>query len=171
MPAIELPEVARRQRRLLAHLLQLYLHDFSEFAPLDSPHGEVDREGLFAYERLDLYWKDPARRALLITHEGRTAGFVLLHDWSALEREIDHAIAEFFVLRKYRRSGVGTATLKLLLARYPGRWEIPVAFYNVPALEFWRTVVPLAAPGAVEVTESDSERWRGTVYSFRVDPA
>ncbi len=164
---VQISNVSAEQRDILSNLLQLYLHDFSEFAPLETPHGEVDSEGRFPFESLDPYWREEAHRALLITFDDRTAGFVLLHDWSALDRDIDHAIAEFFVMRKYRRNGVGKATLKLLLERYPGRWEIPVAFYNKPALKFWRKVIPLVASGRVEATESDNERWRGTVYSFR----
>ena len=37
------------QRPLLDHLLQLYLHDFSEFAPRHTVYGEVDANGLFPY--------------------------------------------------------------------------------------------------------------------------
>jgi hypothetical protein len=42
--------------------------------------------------------------------------------WSALNRLLDHSVAEFFVLRKYRRIGVGSRAASLIrpLARALG---------------------------------------------------
>lgn len=97
------------QRLLIAQLLQLYLHDFSQRLPRDSPWGEVSEAGLFAYPPgLDGYWQEPDRIPYLIRADGRVAGVVLLHAWSALDLPVDHAVAEFFVMRKYHRVGVGT---------------------------------------------------------------
>ncbi len=68
------------ERPVLERLLQLYLHDFSEYAALDSPFGEVDEDGLFAYPPgLSGYWQEPDRLPLLIRADGRIAGFVLLN--------------------------------------------------------------------------------------------
>ena len=44
--------------------------------------------------------------------DGHTAGFVLVNRWSALDQPLDYAVAEFFVLRKYRRAGVGTCSAR-----------------------------------------------------------
>jgi hypothetical protein len=89
-------------------LLQLYKYDFSEFAPIGSPYGEVDEEGLFAYPGLESYWQDSGRIPLLIRADDHLAGFALVNQWSALGLPLDHAVAEFFVMRKYRRARVGT---------------------------------------------------------------
>jgi hypothetical protein len=64
-PTVSLVEATAAQRPLLEHLLQLYLHDFSERVPRDSPWGEVDEDGLFAYPpTLDPYWRESGRAAL-----------------------------------------------------------------------------------------------------------
>src|SRR5260221_3470726 len=86
--------------------MQLYLHDFSEFAAIDSAHGDVDPEGRFANIWLDSYWQEAGRIPLLIRANDCLAGFALLNRWSALGWPVDHAMAEFFVLRKYRRARV-----------------------------------------------------------------
>ena len=159
------------QRPVLDHLLQLYLHDFSEFAPIGSPHGEVDEEGRFTYPGLDGYWQDGGRIALLIRADDHFAGFALVNQWSALELPLDHSVAEFFVLRKYRRARVGTRAALLIFRRYPGQWEVPVAWYNPPAQAFWRSVREEAAPGEVEELAGDGERWAGPVLRFATRPS
>jgi predicted acetyltransferase len=70
------------------------------------------------------------------------------------------------VLRKYRRARVGTRAALSIFRRYPGRWEVPVAWYNPPALAFWRRVTQEAAPGKVEEIAGDGQRWAGPVLCF-----
>ena len=157
--------VPSSQRTLLEHLLQLYLHDFSELAPRHTVYGEVDADGLFPYPPgLDSYWQEPGRVPLLIRADGAIAGFALLNRWSALDRLLDRAVAEFFVLRKHRRAGVGTQAAHAAFRRHPGRWEVPVAAYNPAALGFWRRATG-TLPGAAE-HPGDGRRWTGTVLTF-----
>src|ERR1700733_9586568 len=80
-------------RHVFDALMQLYLHDFSEHASLNTSHGEVNEDGRFDYRLLDTYWHEPARVPLLIRADGRIAGFALVNQWSALDRPLDHAIA------------------------------------------------------------------------------
>ena len=41
-----------------------------------------------------------------------------------------------------------------------------VAWYNPPALAFWRKVTEAAAPGKVEEIAGDGKRWAGPVLRF-----
>jgi len=80
----------------LWRLLQLYLHDFSEFLPTDlGPDGE------FEYPYFDAYWTELGRAPLVIEAGGHLAGFALVRSG------VPNDLAEFFVLRRYRRQGVG----------------------------------------------------------------
>jgi predicted acetyltransferase len=153
------------RRHVLDALLQLYLHDFSEYAALNTSHGEVNEHGRFEYRGLDTYWQEPGRVPLLVRADGRIAGFVLVNQWSALGCPLDHAIAEFFVLRKYRHARVGTRAAHLVFRQLPGRWEVPVASYNRGALAFWRRVVA-SLPENAEERAGDGHRWNGTVLCF-----
>jgi predicted acetyltransferase len=153
------------RRHVLDSLMQLYLHDFSEHASLNTSRGEVDEDGRFAYRRLDTYWSEPGRVPLLIRAGGRIAGFVLVNQWSALDRPLDHAIGEFFVLRKYRRARVGTRAAHLVFRHMPGRWEVAVASYNQGALAFWRSVAA-SLPREAEERAGDGQCWAGTVLCF-----
>jgi len=164
-------EAPAAQRPVFDNLLQLYLYDFSEFAPIGSPHGEVDEEGRFTYPGLESYWQDGGRIPLLIRAGDGIAGFALVNQWSALGLPLDHVVAEFFVLRKYRRARVGARAALSIFRRYPGRWEVPVAWYNPPALAFWRKVTEAAAPGKVEEIAGDGKRWAGPVLRFTTGAA
>lgn len=125
MPARE------RDRPVLWRLLQLYLHDFSE---LDG--RTVNARGEFEYRWFDDYWSDPARIPLLVRVNGKWAGFALLRLGTTNE------MAELFVMRRYRRSGVGRKVAAECFRRFPGRWRIHEVRGNDDAVAFWRSVIP-----------------------------
>lgn len=84
---------------VLQRLLELNAHDFSAFDGRD-----VNEHGEYGYAYLDHYWTEPdERRAWLFRCDGAVAGFALVR------KGPPHSVAEFFVLRKYRRTGVGAA--------------------------------------------------------------
>ena len=163
---VSLIPVPESQRQIITNLMQLYKYDFSEFAEIGSPYGEVGPDGRFIYEGLESYWREDGRFALTVEADGRLAGFVLVNRWSALDRSLDHAVAEFFVLRKYRRIGVGSRAARALFGRWPGRWEVAVARYNKAALCFWRRAIRAAVDGTVEEYAGDFERQIGTGLCF-----
>jgi predicted acetyltransferase len=167
---VTLTLIPESQRQIITNLIQLYKYDFSEFAEIGSPYGEVGPDGRFIYEGLDSYWREDGWFALTAEADGRLAGFVLVNRWSALNRSLDHAVAEFFVLRKYRRVGVGSRAARVLFERWPGRWEVAVARYNQPALSFWRKAIRAAVDGTVEEYAGDFERQVGAVLCFDSRP-
>lgn len=69
--------------------------------------------------------------------DGRPAGFALVRLTDPTE------LAEFFVLRKYRRGGIGTAAAREVIARHPGRWAVGQIAANAPATAFWRRAIPV----------------------------
>jgi predicted acetyltransferase len=50
-------------------------------------------------------------------------------------------VAEFFVVRSWRRRGIGTRAALGLIARFPGMWRIAFQEENPTAARFWRDVV------------------------------
>ena len=61
------------QQPILANLLELYAHDFSEFSNV-----EIGPDGRFGYNRLSLYWCDAERHPFLVRKDGRLAGMILV---------------------------------------------------------------------------------------------
>ena len=127
-PLVTLDSATPADATLLSNLLELYTHDLSAAFP----SVELGPDGRFGYDKLPLYWTEPDRRfAFLIRCDGRVAGFALATRGSPVVADPDvFDVAEFFVLRQYRRSGVGREAALLLWNRFPGAWtcECPGEF-------------------------------------------
>jgi len=168
MANVTLEPVGRERRQTLTNLFQLYAHDFSE-QWFDRPEGELDEDGrLEEYGYLDRYWSEPGYEVMLIRADGRLAGFAMVNPCSHSGLPLDYEIAEFFVARKHRREGVGTAAALAVIGARPGQWELAVARRNSGAQHFWRKVAAELAQGAVEELDLDDDRWNGLILRFRV---
>lgn len=156
---LELTLAPIEEKPLLRQLMQLYLYDFSEFTGDDLPE-----DGLFSYPYLERYWDEPGRYPMLLRKDGKVAGFVLVR----ITREADgseiHHIAEFFVLRKYRRQKVGQAAAWMAFDYFPGKWRVFEIPENLPAQAFWRRVINEYTHGAF-CEEPDAEDG-GPVQTF-----
>jgi predicted acetyltransferase len=167
MADVTLDIAAADQKPVLENLFQLYVHDFSEQWH-GEPRGEVGEDGLFeAYGHWDSYWTEAGRTPLLIRADGHLAGFALINRFSHSGLPMDFAVAEFFVVRKHRRGGVGFAAATQLLRARPGLWELAVARRNTGALPFWRKVASAIAGPSVEEIDRDDAHWNGPIMRFR----
>jgi predicted acetyltransferase len=168
MTQIDLSLARPDQRPVLANLMQLYIHDFSEFL-VGRPLGDLEEDGLFSPYPLDTYWQDDDHVPLLLRREGRLVGFALLNRQNHSGQEVDRNMAEFFIVRKHRRSGVGSAAVQAIFDRYPGLWETAVARRNVGAFAFWHGAItrhPLVSH--VEQLDLQTAAWNGPLFRFRV---
>jgi len=129
----------------LRNLLQLYQYDFSEIEPV-----AIDRDGRF--HQLDQLEFD---HGYFITADTAIAGFALVNRQPSRLDDGENVwwMTEFFVMRRYRRFGVGAHAARHVLERHPGLWEITETPNNVAAVAFWRNV--LAPYGFEEVTFDD----------------
>jgi predicted acetyltransferase len=130
---IEIIPALQEQEPILANLLELYAHDFSEFLDL-----KLGADGRFGYEQLPLYWKEPGRYPFLIMVNGHLAGFVFVHKGSQISADGNiWDMTEFFIVRGYRRLGIGIKTAHEIWKQFPGKWEVRVIDRNQKAKEFW----------------------------------
>jgi predicted acetyltransferase len=171
MADLTLQPAGLEHRETLENLFQLYTHDFSDFW-FDREDGELQEDGRFPqYIYLDSYWTDPERTPLLIRAGGHVAGFALINRFSHSGLPLDHAVAEFFVVRKHRRAGVGFTAATTIIRERPGQWEMAVARRNTAALPFWRRVASAMAGPTVEEIERDNDLWNGPIVRFRTGEA
>lgn len=154
------------EKPILARLMELYLHDFTEF-----DHAEIGPEGLYGYPYLNHYWSDPERFPFLVRVNGHLAGFVLVCKYNYFSAARDcWVIAEFFILRKYRRQGIGTQVAMMVFDQFPGKWQVGQIRENAPATAFWRKVIGQYTRGQFQEVELDNEDWRGPVQIFQTPP-
>lgn len=128
---------------VINNLMQFYMYDFSEYMELT-----VEPNGLFAaYDNLEDYWKEGnGKFPYLIKQAGRPIGFVLVRFIESPTRNY-FSIAEFFVMRKYRRMGIGKAIATQVFDLHRGQWEVYQKENNKPAQAFWKKVIDTYTKG------------------------
>jgi predicted acetyltransferase len=158
---IQLIPAKFENRHIIQNLIQLYSHDFSEMTGED-----VDDSGRFTYEYLDLYWVESERKPFLIRAGDHWAGFVLVRSEKQTNLESVHYIAEFFVLRKFRRKGIGRMAAFQAFDLFPGKWRVGELTENLPAQSFWRQVIGEYCSGNYQ--EIHPPEWDGPMQEFIV---
>ncbi len=150
------------ERERVAALFELYCYDFSEILDLD-----VAEDGRFKLPALDAYWSDPGHHPFLIRVDAKLAGFALVQERSRLTGDEGvRDMAEFFVMRRYRRHGVGARAAASLFDRFRGSWEVRQRPENQDATAFWRRAIARYTAGRFDDAQWDNERWRGPVQRF-----
>ncbi len=136
------PVEDERQLIALRNLMQLYLYDFSVYWDESDPDAHVNERGLFD-PGLDLrrYLGRAGRWAYLARLGERLAGFVLLRGDVVHREGTGRSVEDFFVLRRYRRRGVGRSMAFQTFDTYRGYWEVSEIGQNTPAQAFWRRVI------------------------------
>ena len=169
------------EREVCERLLQLYMYDFSEFAG-----GTAKPDGHFPYhDDFGERWGRPWFRPLLLTvldtdprdriTEWRPAGFAFVANFTcfAPKAEPDQwYMDDFFVMRKYRRGGVGTWLARHCFDTFPGRWEVGEMAENTAAQAFWRRVIGNYTGGGFEDFVPTTGAWTsGPLQRFRTPAA
>jgi predicted acetyltransferase len=161
-PGVELVPAAREQEPVLANLLELYAHDFSEFVDL-----VIGSDGRFHYPRLPLYWLEETRFPFLVKVDGHLAGLVLVSRGSLISDDPQvWDMAELFIMRRYRRRGIGAALAQEVWRRFPGAWEVRVRESNTTALVFWEATINGFAGSSAEAISVEEGGTRRRIFSF-----
>jgi predicted acetyltransferase len=163
---VRLTEARPRDAQILQNLLQLYTHDFTEWWSGTS-RGDLNSAGRYEDYPLSPYWVRPNWSAWFIWHNDVLAGFSLINDQTHSGQPADRNVAEFFILRKHRRQGVGQIAAEHIFSSHPGSWEVAVARKNVQAGKFWGKTIRNAGP-ASQIRELDlhGPAWDGPVFRF-----
>lgn len=154
---IEVSPATPVQEPIMANLLELYAHDFSQFH-----HLELDDNGRFGYEKLRRYWSEPVHLPLLFKVNGRLAGFALIKRGSEIsDNSAVWDVAEFFIVRAHRRQGIGIRLAHELWRRFSGPWEVRVMESNGAALKFWERAITTFNHEAIRPAriQKDDKAW------------
>lgn len=158
---IEIHPASLEEKPILTRLMELYLYDFSIF--IDE---EIGDDGIYGYNYLDAYWVEPHRFPFLFRVEGKLAGFALVRRVGEQDGLPLHSMTEFFVMKKYRRLGVGKAAAFWLFNRFAGAWQVEEVNTNLTAQVFWRRVIQEYSRGQFQEVYKDDDTWHGPVQSF-----
>ena len=163
---ISLSPASKQEKVALDNLMQLYKYDWSELTDID-----VGEDGRYADYPLDAYWIEPGRHPFLLRVDGKLAGFALVANRSRLTGATGvFDMAELFVMRRYRRRGIGRQAAFAAFDRLGGRWEIRQRAGNAAAASFWRRVVAAYTGGDYREVYWDDAAWTGPVQMFSCQP-
>jgi predicted acetyltransferase len=157
--ALQVRPAGPDDRLPIARMLELYQHDLSDVWDQD-----LDSHGEFGYA-LDRYWRSPACKPFVFKVMDRFAGFALVDDSVRLVGN-QLWMAQFFVMKKYRRSGVGGAAAGQVFDQVRGRWEVGQMPLNLPAQAFWHHVIAGYTGGRFVEHVLNDERWHGALQCF-----
>lgn len=131
-PKLELVVVQESDYTFLVNLSQLFIYELSRFGyPF-----EMLPNGIFKRGKLKKYLYEETRSARFIKIYDEIAGFVLINQ-ICYSRSSNHNLAEFFILAKFQRSGIGSQIAHKIWDMQPGVWEVMTLPYYTPGVEFW----------------------------------
>lgn len=166
---IEISLVPYEDKTIIYNLIQLYRYDSSEF----DGHA-LNKHGLYLYKYLDNQWTEDYRRPFIVKVDGEISGFVFVmldvpKEFTVVSSaEKTNVISDFFIMRKFRRKGVGKKVAFWIFDRFPGTWEIKQTPGNKIAYQFWRKVInEYAGMNLLHEEIAPNEKWNGPVMVFQ----
>jgi len=161
VPAVTIRRAVPTDEPVIERLLQLYEYDAS-----DTYGADLAEDGRYHVMDLARLWQ-PDYEVHLIGVESRLAGFAFVaHHASYLDGAPTWLIDEFFVLRKYRRCGVGSHVARALFDGHPGRWELGQLEEHTDAQAFWRAAIGRYTGGGYHEVLLATTRWQRPVQAF-----
>ncbi len=143
----------------MLRLLDFYQYDMGEFLP-----AHLNANGEYGFD-VDAYLLDSTRHACIFMADGNIAGFGMV-DRNVKLPSSDYWMAQFFVMKLYRRGGIGTLAAHSLFDRFRGQWEVGQLRSNRPAQAFWRRSIESYTGGAFVEHDMNDPRWNGLVQAF-----
>jgi predicted acetyltransferase len=149
---LELVQTGPEQAELIRNLYQFYAYESSDWEQEDV---EVDGRFYIHEEHLARYWQDPQWSANLLLVNGFIAGFMLI-ERSELPGLHALELADLFILKRYRRQGIGRALATQVLSSGDSDWLVRFYDQDEVSQAFWRTVLD-GLPRPVQAIQLDDE--------------
>jgi len=141
---LSISKIGAESEVVLRNLFEHYLHDMSEWFEVD-----IKADGSYSYDTSSVW--ESGYEAYLASVGDSLAGFALVGSANEWLGDIGaHDMHEFFVIRRFRRSGFGQRMATLLWNEHPGEWLVRVLELNAPAVLFWRTAISSHSRGSYE---------------------
>ena len=163
---VRLFRATEADRAAIERMFVFYIYDMSAY--FQGPCA-VDGHAT-PYPWLPLYWTEPDRHAMLIDVGEQTAGFVLFRRLDGAPQP-HHELAEFYVMPRFRRQGVGRAAARQVFDLKRGRWRVAQLLPNRPGIAFWRAVVNEASGGRFREKIAEEHGRSVNTMTFCIHPA
>ena len=163
---LALSEVSSEDTPSFVRLYRYYWYDFTEFTDED-----LNADGSIHDHFAEAYVSKPEHTAYLFRVEQHLAGLAVVRTTDAVDGSGEvNDMEQFFVMRKYRRSGVGEFAARWLFDQYRGRWQVRERHNNLAAHAFWRTIIGRYTGGEFTELASGDSPTGGPVQFFASRP-
>jgi len=129
---IEITQINKDQKELFLNLYNFYLYDLSEYTGDD-----LRDEGMFDSTNTYLDLERSELFPYFIKKNDKIIGFVLVCSPPFVDENIDYAIQELFVFRKYRGKNIAKQAVELVLGTLEGIIRVEQLKVNHSAIRFW----------------------------------
>ena len=147
---IEISKIPVEEKAILQNLVKMYCYEWSQYNKYD-----VNDQGEYTFEsHISDYWCKERHYPFFIKVDGILAGFILIDNDFVLHPDYDYSMSEFFVMYKYRQSGVGRYAAKTVFDMFHGKWELGRHPHNIASVKFWDNVVNEYTKGRYELIRS-----------------
>jgi predicted acetyltransferase len=133
---IDVIPVGIDQRQVVRNLFQFYLYDSSDWESED-----IGTDGLFYVHDpyFNQYWDTEGWSASLVKVDDAMAGFLLI-ERSDIPGIDAPEFADFFVLKRFRRQGVGRRVVESVIADSASAWVVNVFEEDENSNAFWHSL-------------------------------
>ena len=145
-------------------MLELYQYELSDTWPQD-----LDANGRYGYD-LARHRLGDRFHAHVAIKGTQYAGFALVAP-AVVTRSEGCWMEQFFVLKRFRRAGVGFELARHVFFDHPGPWEVGQMPANLAAQVFWRKVIDQMTDGQFTEVKVTQGWWQGVVQQFHIRAA
>lgn len=153
---VEIELINKERIKILERLLQLYLHDISQYFQMDLDSNT----GLYEYDSLKKYFDNSNNYAYIIKNDNKLAGFMLIDT----DDESNFIVQEMFVLNNYKGNNIGKNSISLLLKKYKGNWIIKSLPGSIKAEIFWTKTINELTNSSCNITHIG--KYNRAVFTF-----
>ncbi len=155
-PNLVISKIGPESDALLRNLFEHYCYDMSAEFEVDT-----GADGRYSYDTASLWTK--GYDVYLAKVGDSIAGFAIIGSGDEWLGAIGaHDVHEFFIMRKFRRSGFGQSMATFLWNEHSGEWLVRVLEANELAISFWRTAIARYSLGSYQEEQNvvHGRRWR-----------
>ncbi|MFS0749403.1 GNAT family N-acetyltransferase [Oceanobacillus sp. 1P07AA] len=133
---VQLINATKDKEETLLNLFQFYIYDFSEFMEID-----IEPNGRFAEYPINDYLEKENYYTYFVSFNDSYIGFCIIQ-YNQNEGDKQYfSVKEFFIMKRYRRMGIGKFVANKVFNMHQGCWEVFQMKSNLPAQRFWSKVI------------------------------
>jgi len=158
---IQIEPILLEHSHTFTQLLNLYNYDFTEYT-----NNDINENGYFHGDSISILTNNKLHSFFVRVNE-KLAGFVIVGKggYRYLNDESAHNINQFFVMKKYRKNGVGKFMAEAALNMFKGKWEVCQMQNNIPARNFWKSVIAEYTKSNYQECGTENDKMVGFIFS------